>query len=263
MGALEGKVAVVLGASAEGGTGWAIAERLAADGAKVVVAARRKEPLEELARRIGGLAVVCDAGKPEEIAALANAAVDAYGGIDIGVMSAARPVVGNIADTSMAAVQKSLDVNYIGHVAFLQELGKFMNDNGSFILISSLSATRPVQGFFPYACAKAATDALVRYAALEFGPRGIRVNSILPGPIKTVMGAHLYEAPGSEEAFAREIPLGRVGQPEDFAHITAMLAGDHYMTGLNIEACGGINLNRVPRADELPGGEGSYNNTID
>lgn len=263
MGTLNGKVAVVLGASAEGGTGWAIAEKLASEGAKVVVAARRMEPLQELARRIDGLAVVCDAGRPEDVAALAKAAADAFGGIDIGVMSAARPVVGAIADTSLKAVQKSLDVNYLGHVAFLQEVGKYMRDNGSFILISSLSATRPVQGFFPYACAKAATDALVRYAALEFGPRGIRVNSILPGPIKTVMGAHLYEAPGSEEAFAREIPLGRVGLPEDFAHLTAVLAGDHYMTGLNIEACGGIHLNRVPREDELPGGEGTYNNAID
>lgn len=263
MSALQGKVAVVLGASAEGGTGWAIAERLAADGARVVVAARRRGPLEELARKIDGLAVVCDAGKPEQIAELAKAAADAYGGIDIGVMSAARPIVGNIADTSLAAVQKSLDVNYIGHVAFLQEVGKYMRDKGSFVLISSLSASRPVQGFFPYACAKAATDALVRYAALEFGARGIRVNSILPGPIKTVMGAHLFEAPGSEEVFAREIPLGRVGTPEDFAQLTAFLAGDHYLTGLNIEACGGVNLNRLPREDELPGGEGAYNKSID
>lgn len=259
MASLEGKVAVVLGASAAGGTGWAVAEHLAAEGATVVVAARRLEPLEELARKIGGLAVACDAGKPEQVAALAKAAADAYGGIDIAVNSAASPVMGNIADVSLKAVQRSVDVNFIGHVAFLQEMGRYMRDDGSFVLISTLSATRPVQGFFPYACAKAATDCLVRYAALEFGPRGIRVNSILPGPIKTEMSAHIFAAAGVEDVFEREIPLRRVGYPEDFARIVTMLAGPHYMTGLNIEAAGGMQLNRTPRENEMPGADAYHN----
>lgn len=260
---LKGKVAVVLGASAEGGTGWAVAKRYAEEGAKVVISARRKSLLEALAPKIGALAIACDGGSEADITALAQAAKEAFGGVDIAVNLAARPVAGSIDATSLDAVQKSLDVNFLGHVAFLREMSKVMLDNGSFILFSSLSASRPVPGFFPYACAKAATDCLVKYAALEFGHRGIRVNSILPGPIKTEMGAHIFEVPGAEEVFAREIPLGRVGLPEDFATIATMLAGDHYLTGLTIEACGGLQLNRVPRADEMPGGEGSYNNEID
>ena len=254
---LDGKIAVVLGASAAGGTGWAIAEHLAAAGAKVVVAARRREPLEELASKIGGLAVVCDAGKADDIAALAKAVQDTFGGIDIAVNSAARPVMGDIADCPIGMVQKSLDVNFLGHVNFVREMGAIMRDNGSMILISTSSAVQPVPHFFPYACAKAATDALVRYAALEYGPRGIRVNSILPGPIKTDMAAHIFAVPGAEEVFEREIALRRVGLPDDFARVVTMLAGDHYITGVNMPVSGGMHLTRAPREDEMPG-EGAF-----
>lgn len=260
---LKGKVAVVLGASAEGGTGWAVAKRFAEQGARVIISARRLALLEELAPKIGALPIACDGGEEADIAALAKAAKEAFGGIDIAVNAAARSTVGTIDATSLNAVQKSLDVNFLGHVAFLREMSAVMRDNGSIILFSSLSASRPVPGFFPYACAKAATDCLVKYAALEFGHRGIRVNSILPGPIKTEMGAHIFEVPGAEDVFAREIPLGRVGLPEDFATIATMLAGDHYLTGLNIDAGGGLHLNRVPREDEMPGGEGTFRNEVD
>ena len=253
MASLEGKVAVVLGASVTGGTGWAVAEHLAAEGAKVVVAARRREPLEELAAKIGGLAVVCDAGKKDQIAALAEATRDAYGAIDIAVNSAARPIMGDIATCSIEAVQKSLDVNFLGHVNFVREMAAIMRDDGSIVLISSSSAAQPNPHFFPYACAKAATDCLVRYAAMEYGPRGIRVNSILPGPIKTDLAALIFSVPGTEEVFEREIALRRVGVPDDFGRIVTMLAGPHYISGVNIPVSGGMHLTRSPREDEMPG----------
>lgn len=251
---IEGKVAVVLGASAAGGTGWAVAEHLAAAGAKVVVSARRKEPLEELAKQIGGLAVVCDAGKGDQIAALAERIKEEFGGLDIAVNSAALPIIGTIAETEPRQVQKSIDVNFIGHVNFVREMGAIMHDGGSMILISTSSAQQPVMPFFPYACAKAATDCLVKYAAMEYGPRGIRVNSILPGPIKTELAAHLFEAPGAEAVFCKEIPLGRVGEPDDFGRIVTMLAGPHYITGVNMPTSGGMQLTRAARGDEMPGG---------
>lgn len=258
MSEIEGKIAVVLGASAAGGTGWAVAEHLAAAGAKVVVSARRKEPLEELAAKIDGLAVVCDAGNAEDISALANRIKQEFGGLDIAVNSAARPVIGTIAETDPAAVQKSIDVNFLGHVNFVREMGAIMRDDGSIILISTSSAVQPTMPFFPYACAKAATDCLVRYAAMEYGVRGIRVNSILPGPIKTELAAHLFEAPGAEEVFSKEIPLGRVGLPDDFGRIVTMLAGPHYITGVNLPVSGGMQLTRAARGDEMPG-QGGFN----
>lgn len=127
---LTDKIAVVLGASAEGGTGWAIAEALAAEGAKVVVAARRREPLQRLAERIGGHVVVCDAADPAQIMALAEAASARFGAIDIAVNAAGQPFVGTIADISDAAIQKSLDINFIGQVHFIRRMAAVMTDGG-------------------------------------------------------------------------------------------------------------------------------------
>jgi NAD(P)-dependent dehydrogenase (short-subunit alcohol dehydrogenase family) len=251
---LRGKTAIVLGCSASGGTGWAVAERLAEAGAKVVVAARRREPLLSLAGKIGGLAQVCDAGIPAQVAALARAAVDAFGPIDIAVNAAACPVLGSIADADPALLQQSLDVNYLGSVHFIKHMAAAMNDGGSIILISSSSAQQPIPPYFAYACAKAAADCLVRYAALEFGSRGIRVNSVLPGPIKSELASHLFEIPGMEAAYAREVPLGRVGLPSDYADVVLWLSGPAFVTGLNIPVSGGNQLTRSPRPDELPCG---------
>ena len=250
---LTGKVAVVLGASAEGGTGWAIAETLAQAGARVVVGARRIEPLRKLAAKVDGLAVACDAAYAGQIEALARAAVDAYGPIDIAVNSAGLAVVGSIAKADPAQLQRSLDVNYLAHVYFLQKMTAVMNDGGSAILVSSLSGARPLPPFGPYGCAKAATDMLVRFAAVEFGPRGIRVNSILPGPIKTPLAAAVFDVPGVEEFFSKEIPLGRVGLPQDFADVVRWLAGPGYITGVNLPVTGGIHLTHTPRIEEISG----------
>jgi NAD(P)-dependent dehydrogenase (short-subunit alcohol dehydrogenase family) len=249
---LQGKVAVVLGASAAGGTGWAVAEALAAAGAKVVVSARRSAPLEVLARKIGGTALACDAGKPDQVTALACAAAEAHGLIDIAVNCAARPTLGSIADADQTIVQRSLEVNFLGQVSFVREMASVMRDGGAIVLFSSASSVQPVLPFFPYACAKAATDCLVRYAALEYGPRGIRVNSIQPGPIKTEMASPLFAVPGAEAVFMREIPLRRVGMPEDFAQAVLSLVGPGYITGVNLPVSGGMHLTRAPYQDEIP-----------
>jgi len=180
------------------------------------------------------------------------AAAEEFGPIDIAVNSAARPIIGPIATTELEQIQRSLDVNFLGQVHFVRHMAKAMNDGGSIILISSSSAAQPVLPFFPYACAKAATDCLVRYAALEYGPRGIRVNSILPGPIKTELAAAIFAAPGAEAVFEREIPLGRVGVPQDFADVVLWLAGPGYVSGVNLPVSGGMHLTRAPRGDEMP-----------
>ena len=261
---LGDKVAVVLGASEEGGTGWAIAESFAAEGAKVVIGARRREPLERLAERIGALPVVCDGARADEIAALAKAALDAHGHVDIAVNCAGRSTPGLISDIPDADIQRSLDVNYIGQVHFIRHMAAAMNPGGGAItLISSAVSAQPLLGRFAYGCAKAAMDALVRYAALEYGARGIRVNSVLPGPVKTGMAAALYAAEGAEAAFAREAPLGRVGVPQDVADVVIWLSKPGYVTGVNLPVSGGMHLTRLPRSDEIPGGLANPGNAKD
>ncbi|GGC18839.1 short-chain dehydrogenase [Novosphingobium marinum] len=252
MAELMGKVAVVVGCSAPGGTGWAIAQRLAKEGATVVAAARSREKLEVLAEEIGGTAVTCDVAAEDDVVALASAVRDRYGAVDIAVNAAGLPVQTSIDDATLGDVQSALDVNYIGNVFFIREMGRIMNDHGSIVLISSSSAQQPVHDFFPYACAKAAMDCLVMYAATEYGKRGIRVNSVLPGPIRSDMASELWAVPGMEEVFAREVPLGRIGEPADYADVVLWLSGPAFVTGLNIPVSGGNQMTRAPRIDEMP-----------
>lgn len=255
---LKNKVAVVLGASAEGGTGWAIAEALAEEGAKVVVAARSREGLDRLATKIGGTAIVCDAGKREDIEALATAVHDQFGLIDIAVNSAALPVISMIADITPEQLQAGAEINYFGHVWFVRYMTERMRDGGSITLISSNSTTQPQPPHFAYACAKSAMDCLVRYAALEYGGRGIRVNSLLPGPIKSALAAGMYAIPGVEELYSRNVPLGRVGLPRDYADTVVFLSGPTYITGVNLPVSGGNHLTGMPRLDEVPMGQDAY-----
>lgn len=258
MTSLDGKVAVVLGASAEGGTGWAIAETLAREGAKVVVGARTLAPLQRLAERIGGTAVACDAGNEAQVAALADATTRTYGRLDIAVNSAGLLVQGPISQLTTEKLQAGVGVNYFGQVYFIKYMANAMKSGGSIIIISSISATHPDRNFVAYACAKAATNCLVQYAAVEYGPKGIRVNAILPGPIQSNMAAGVFKDPRIRRAFEKEIPLGRIGQPQDFANTALWLAGPAYVTGLNLQVSGGFHLSRFPYLDELPGGAGAF-----
>jgi NAD(P)-dependent dehydrogenase (short-subunit alcohol dehydrogenase family) len=255
----EGKVAVVLGASAPGGCGWACAEALAKEGARLVVSARRTEPLARLARETGGVAVGCDVTDPDQVRALAEKAVAAYGPIDIAVNAAGGPGIGMIAESTREKLMDALDLEYLGAVYFIKEMAACMRDGGAIVMFSSITASQPSLPHFAYACAKAATDCLVRYAALEYGPRGIRVNSIQPGPIKTDMAAHLYAVPGVEARFAAEVPVTRVGVPADYAEAVLWLAGPCYISGASLPISGGNQLTRMPRMDEIPLGFDAYN----
>lgn len=253
---LKGKTAVVLGASAEAGTGWAIAERFAAEGAKVLVAARREGPLKALAAKIGGIAQVCDLASAEDVAALAKRASDEFGTLDIAVNAAGLPVGGTIANTPLEDVELSMQVNFYGSLHFVRQMAGAMTRSGSIILFSSMASTRPLEYVYGYACAKAAADCLVRYAAQEFGPRGIKVNSILPGAIRSEMSGPLWAVEGMEQSWANEVPLGRIGGPADFADAALWLAGPSFVTGLNLHVSGGNQLTRFPTTAERPALDG-------
>jgi NAD(P)-dependent dehydrogenase (short-subunit alcohol dehydrogenase family) len=254
---LKGKVATVLGASAEGGTGWAIAEALARNGAKVVVGARTRAPLDVLAQRIGGTAVTCDAGDEAQVKAMAQAALDTYGRLDIAVNSAGQPVIGMIDQLEQADLDLAVRVNLFGMFYFVKHMARAMADNGSIILISSISSTHTILPHVGYAAAKAGTDALTRYAAMEYAPR-IRVNSILPGSIRSDMAKEAFANPAFEAVYTREVPLGRIGEPSDFANAVLFLAGPSYVTGTNLQINGGNQLTRAPYLDEMPGGREIY-----
>ena len=247
----KNKVAVVLGASASGGIGWATAEAFAAQGAKVLVGARRAAPTQELAKKIGGVGMACDGGKEKDIIAFAARAKEAYGRIDFAVNCAGLPTNDSISTSTAAGLQPSLDVNFVGNVLFTRYMAEAMNDGGAITLISSTAVDRTMMPNFSYSCAKAATECLARYAAVEYGPRGIRVNAIIPGFIVTDLTFPMTKMPGVIEAFAREVPLGRVGTPKDIADVIMWLSAPNYITGVSLPVSGGNQLTRLPRMDEM------------
>ena len=131
MKSLEGKVAVVLGASSARGTGWAIAETLAAEGAKIVVGARSLESLQTLAKKINGIAVRCDITREDEVIALIAAAKKEYGQVDIAVTAAGSALMSPVADATHETLQSSLDTNYLGNVYFVKHAAAAMDKGGS------------------------------------------------------------------------------------------------------------------------------------
>ena len=252
----SGKVAVVLGASS--GVGWTTAEMLVERGAKVVIGARRSERLQQLSDKTGAAWQRCDVANEDEVAALAKCAVDTYGTIDIAVNCVGMPLGGSIAEQDSDTLRTEVAVNFLGNVWFVRHMAAAMNDGGSIILFSSMAATHPMLPFFGYSCSKAAVDALVKYAAMEYGERGIRVNSTLPGAIRTEMAEGIFGNPEMEKIFLKEVPLKRVAEAEDIADAVLWLAGPRaYITGCNLDISGGNQLTRFPRTDEYAAGVGA------
>jgi NAD(P)-dependent dehydrogenase (short-subunit alcohol dehydrogenase family) len=99
---------------------------------------------------------------------------------------------------------------------------------------------------------------MIRYAAREYGPRGIRVNGIRIGTVMSEMARELYNTPGIGERFIHEIPLGRLGQPADMADAVCWLSGPAFITGSVLDISGGNQINRFPFLSELPGGDKGY-----
>jgi NAD(P)-dependent dehydrogenase (short-subunit alcohol dehydrogenase family) len=251
----EGKAAIVLGASAEGGSGWAIAERLAREGARVAVASRNLPELQRLASKIGGIALRCDAGQPEDLTRLATAARDAFGPIDVAIDAAGWPMAGFVADITPAKVQQAIAVNFFGPLFFTQQCARVMRDGGAIAIISSIAATLLAPGQMAYACAKAATNQMVRYAALEFGPRRIRVNAVVPALIESAMSAPFRAMPGVMAAILKEVPLGRGATPQDMAAACLWLTSDEcFATGVLLPVDGGNHLRRSAFPEDFPAG---------
>lgn len=255
---LKDKVAIVLGASAEAGSGWAVAKRFAAEGAKLVVAARRTEPLAKLAAETGGAWIGCDVASEEQNKALVDFTIEKYGRIDVACNAAGLPMGGTITNAPMEDLRHAMDVDFYGCVYFVRHIAEAMKKTGggSIMLFSSMVTTHIMEYVYPYACAKAAADCLVRYAAAEYGPFNIKVNSILPGAIRSEMSSPLWGVEGMEESYVGEIPLRRIGSPEDFADACLWLAGPSYVTGLNLQVNGGNQLTRFPTLAERPALEG-------
>lgn len=254
MSRLAGKVAVILGASGQGNMAQAMARRFAAEGARVVLAGRREEPLAALAAEIGGEHGLCDITRKAEVEALAQGVVERHGRVHVAVNATGWGLLAKLMDTTEEQLDRISALQFKGQFFFLQAfVGRMAaSGGGSVISISSASVYALLNHHAAYIATKAAGDALVRCFANEFGTRGVRVNSIAPGLTDSPMTEKELALPGLRETFLKEYPLGRIGNTEDVAQAALWLAGDEcFMTGQVLQINGGLTLRRNPSQSEI------------
>ncbi len=250
MGSLDGKTAVILGASGEKNFGTAIARRLAAEGANVVVSARRKEPLDVLAAEIGGLAVTSDITDEAQLENLFKTASATYGKVDIAVNSSGTFIPCMIADLTAETIRPTVEVSFIGTLLFFKHAAAAMTEGGSVIAISSLTARLPGPGMSPYSGARAGIDYAIKIAATEYAEQKVRFNSIAAGLIETDMTGGLFSMQEVVDAYVRETPAGRMGTVDDMAEAVLFLGDEKksgFINGQVLDLSGGGQMGHLPR----------------
>ncbi len=248
---LTGKVAVVMGASGERSFGSTIARLLAEKGAQVAVAARREGPLQALAEEIGGVAVACDITEDAQLEALTGRVLDTYGKIDIAVNAAGMLAWGPIAKLREKDILPTVKTSFVGSLLFFKHMGNAMaaGGGGSVMTISSQTAQLPGAGQCVYSAARAGIDYAVKIAAHEYGPQGVRFNSIAAGLIETDMTEVVFQNRELIEEFIRKTPLRRMGSLEDVARAALWLAdgsASGFVTGEVISVAGGGQNGTLP-----------------
>ena len=247
---LSGQVALITGSSR--GIGKAIAEQMAAAGAKVVISSRKQEACDEVRDEIkarGGeaISIACNIGRKEEVEGLVKATLGQMGRIDILVCNAAvNPFYGSLMKLDDDAWDKIMDSNVKSSWWFCKLVAPHMIEHGSgnVILISSIGAFRSTSVLGAYGISKAADAQLARNLALELGPKGIRVNAIAPGLVKTDFAKALWSNPTILQGVEQRAPLRRIGQPIEIAGVAVFLASQaaSFVTGQLIVADGGATL---------------------
>ena len=240
---LRGRIALVTGSSS--GIGAAIARRLAADGARLIVHARRNlagaEAVAQAIRDDGGEAEILtgDLTIGETATDLVQQAFALHCALDILVLNAGGGKGGRAVDQTPAAIDATLALNLRATILAASEFARLtQSDQGRIIFISSGMATHPAPGVAVAAAAKAGSEAFIRCLAQELGARGITCNSVAPGCTRTEMIAG--------QTWPDQVPpwtaLGRLGEPADIADIVAFLASDEarWLTGVTLPANGGL-----------------------
>jgi NAD(P)-dependent dehydrogenase (short-subunit alcohol dehydrogenase family) len=249
---LSGKVAVITGSSR--GIGRAIAERMAEQGAKVVISSRKVQACEEVADAINAahgagtaIAIPANISSKDDLQQLVDATNKAFGKIDVLVCNAAsNPYYGPLAGIQDDQFRKILENNVIANHWLIQMVVPQMVErkDGAIVIVSSIGGLRGSPVIGAYNISKAADMQLARNLAVEYGPHNVRVNCIAPGLIKTDFARALWEDPERLRHSTANAPLRRIGEPDEIAGTAVFLASQagSFITGQSIVVDGGVTI---------------------
>jgi NAD(P)-dependent dehydrogenase (short-subunit alcohol dehydrogenase family) len=208
--------------------------------------------VQVIADSLGAVAVGCDITDEQQLAELADAAVATYGKLDGAINFAGVESSSPIADISRDVLQQNCDVHLIGTALFIKHMTARMTEGGSVVTTSSQTAQLAPPGLAAYGGTKAGADHIVRIAAVEYGAQNIRVNSLAPGFTPSAMTEGFLAIPTIEQAFTKEIPMGKLPSTEDMANAAVWLLSDEcFMTGRILDISGGQTLRRIPTPAEM------------
>ena len=244
---IKGKVAVVTGAT--GGLGQEVCKGLAAAGVKIMATGRSDDklnPLVEELKASGADAVSC-AGKPdvlEDVKKVVDETVKAFGGIDILVTAAGVSIVKPIVDMPLEDWDTVMDANVKGTWLFCKEVGKVMIEQGrggKVVLVGSARGELGLANYSAYATSKGAVHLLAKTLGCEWGQYKINVNAIAPTVFRTALTKWMFEDDAFYKNFLKRIPVGRLGEPEDFVGSVIYLSSkaSDFMTGAIVALDGG------------------------
>jgi len=228
------------------GIGYACAEAIAADGARIVLADKNAGGVTEAAEKLGDgtVGLTCDMGDPEQIAALFDKIETEIGTVSVLVNNAGIALPCEFLETSLEQFQQVIDVNLTGSFLALQRAAKSMVANsieGAIVNMSSINAQVAIPSIAAYCASKGGIMQLTKAAALALAPHNIRVNAVGPGSIDTDMMAAVNADPAAKEMVMSRTPLKRVGEPREIGNVVAFLASPKasYITGETIYVDGG------------------------
>ena len=257
---LNNKVAVVTGGGS--GIGRGISLKFAQEGAKVFIIDFTPDSAEKVTqeiKNIGGeaLGLRLDIVNSKDVDMMIEVAVEKAGCIDILVNSAGRVSVRSVLEMDERHWDRCIDIYLKGTFLCAQAAAKKMVEKkipGKIINISSINSFVAVPGFAAYCAAKAGVEMLTKVMALEFAQYGIRVNCIAPGPVATAATRQLFvDSEEGRKKFLKQMPIGRIGEPEDIAEVAIFLASSSsdFITGQTVVADGGMSLIGEPNVLDI------------